>query len=285
MAHAQLTVAPSNLEQARAWDGDEGRYWAEHADEFDAALRAYQPTFLEAAALRPTDRVLDVGCGTGQTTLDVARLVTEGFVLGVDLSADMLAVARRRASTAGLGNVAFAQADAQVHPFEPASFDVVVGRTSAMFFGDRPAAFANLARALRPGGRLALLSWQPVAENEWLRCILGALAAGRDLPTPPPDAPGPFTLSDPETVRRLLLDTGYAEPRLVDLRRPMYFGPTAAAATDFMHGLNAWMLADLDDDGRRQALNALAATMAEHEGPDGVELGSATWLVTARRPR
>lgn len=283
MAHVQLTVAPSNEEQARAWDGDEGRYWADHADEFDAALRRYTPRFLDAARLSATDRVLDVGCGTGGTAVEAARRVPQGSVLGVDLSAAMLEVARRRSVGARLGNVTFEQADAQIHPFDAATFDVVLARTSAMFFGDRPAAFANLAQALRPGGRLVLLSWQPVARNEWIQRILGALAAGRDLPVPPPDAPGPFSLSDPEVVRTVLGRTGYVDVALSDLTEPMYFGPTAAQATAFMLGLNEWMLRDLDEARRRQAEEALAAVMAGAEGRDGVELGSATWLVTATR--
>lgn len=283
MAHVQLTVAPSNQEQARAWDGDEGRYWAGHADEFDAALRRYTPRFLDAARLSPADRVLDVGCGTGGTAVEAARRAPHGSVLGVDLSAAMLEVGRRRAVHAGLGNVTFEQADAQLHPFEPEAFDVVLGRTSAMFFGDRPAAFANLARALRPGGRLVLLTWQAVARNEWIQRILGAMAAGRELPVPPPDAPGPFSLSEPEVVRSLLEGTGYVDVALADLREPMYFGPTAARATAFMHGLNEWMLRELDDATRQRAVDALAEVMAQAEGPDGVELGSATWLVTATR--
>ncbi len=275
--------APSNREQAMAWDGDEGRYWAAHADRFDESLRAYQPTFLAAAELSPDDRVLDVGCGAGQTSIDAAQVATAGSVLGVDLSGAMLEVARQRASAAGLANVQFVQADAQVHPFEPASFDVVIGRTSAMFFGDPVAAFANLASALRPGGRLVLLVWQGIEHNEWIRCILGAMAAGRDLAPPPPGAPGPFALSQPDRVRSLLTGAGFDEPDLRDLRERMYFGPTPEEATTFMHGLNAWMLQDLDEVGRARALDALHRTMREHDGPDGVTFDSATWLITATR--
>lgn len=283
MVHAQLTVAPSNIEQARAWDGDEGRYWAQHADAFDAALRRYTPRFLEAAALSPTDRVLDVGCGAGGTAVELARLVPRGSVLGVDLSAEMLAVARRRAAVAGLGNVTFLQADAQVHPFEAAAFDVVAGRTSAMFFGDRLAAFTNLAGALRPGGRLVLLTWQPFAANPWVQRILGAYALGRDLPVPPPDAPGPFSLSDPSTVRSLLQATGYVDVAIEGLQEPMYLGSSVDEATGFMHGLNGWMVSELDEASQRRARDALAAVMADAEGPEGVELPSAAWLVTATR--
>jgi SAM-dependent methyltransferase len=278
-----VTIAASNTEQAAAWDGDEGRFWAEHADQFDASLRDYQPTFVEAAALSATDRVLDVGCGCGETSLDAARIVTSGSVLGIDLSGAMLDVARARARSAGVHNATFLQADAQVQEFAPAAYDVVLGRTSVMFFGDLPAALANLASALRPGGRIVLLVWQPFVHQEWLRCIFGALAAGRDLPPPPPDAPGPFALSEPDRVRAVLRAAGFERPELRDLRRRMHFGATAEQATAFMGEFNAWMLRDLDAERRAAALEALATTMREHEGPQGVGFDSATWLVTATR--
>jgi SAM-dependent methyltransferase len=288
MAHAQLAVAASNTEQARAWDGDEGRYWADHADEFDAALRAYQPAFMSAAAIDGGHAVLDVGCGTGQCSIEAALKVGSGVgsgqVLGVDLSEAMLEVARDRARAAGLTNVIFMQADAQVHPFIPQSFDTAIGRTSAMFFGDPAEGFANLFAALRPGGRLVLLVWQPLERNEWLQAILGALAAGRDLPAPPPGAPGPFALSQPARVQELLGAAGFSGVDLVSLERSIYFGPTAEDATSFMHGLNAWMLRDLGDAEQARALDALAETMRDHKGDRGVEFGSAMWLVTASRP-
>jgi SAM-dependent methyltransferase len=279
-----VNVAASNTEQAAAWDGDEGRFWAQHADQFDASLRDYQPVFVEAAALASTDSVLDVGCGCGETSLDAARIVTSGSVLGVDLSAAMLQVARTRARSSGLHNATFLQADAQVHEFAPATYDVVIGRTSAMFFGDLPAALANLASALRPGGRLVLLVWQPLARQEWLRCILGALAAGRDLAPPPPEAPGPFALSEPDRIHAVLGAAGFERPQLRDLRRRMHFGATAEEATAFLGEFNAWMLRDLDAERKAAALQALATTMREHERTEGVAFDSATWLVTATRP-
>lgn len=282
-APAPSGTASANAEQAVAWDGDEGRFWAEHADRFDASLRAQQPIFMTAAAIRADETVLDIGCGAGETSLDAARAATSGSVLGVDLSGPLLEVARARAAAAGLANVAFLQADAQVHPFAPGTFDVVIGRTSAMFFGDLEAGLANLARATRPGGRLVLLVWQGFGDNEWIQCILGAMAAGRALPPPPAGAPGPFSLSDPARVRALLTGAGYAEPELREVRERMYFGATADEATAFMHGFNAWMLADADEATRRRALDALATTMREHEGPDGVTFDSAMWLITATR--
>jgi hypothetical protein len=153
-----------------------------------------------------------------------------------------------------------------------------------MFFGDRPAAFTNIARALRPGGRLAMVAWQPVSENEWFREISTAMAAGRELPGPPPYAPNPFALSVPDEVRRLLISAGFEAPAFADLRAPMYFGPDATDAHRFIFDLTAWMLEGLDDAGRRRASENLHASTSAHVTERGVEYGSAMWLITATRP-
>lgn len=282
MAHPQLTrVAPENTEQARAWDGDEGDYWARHADKFDAALTHYMPRFIEVAGIRPADDVLDIGCGTGQTTLDVAR--TAHHVLGIDLSARMLDVARRRAADRGVTNVHFEQGDAQVHDFPAQSFDAMVSRTGTMFFGDPQAAFANIASALRPGARSTQLVWQRLADNEWVTAFNTAMAAGRDLPAPPPGAPNPFAFGDPDRLRAVLESAGWIDVHVEGLQAPMWFGPTADEASAFIGGLLAWMLEGLDEAAKQRALADLHRTMADHEGPDGVVFASATWLVTALR--
>ncbi|MEU2629771.1 MULTISPECIES: class I SAM-dependent methyltransferase [Kitasatospora] len=278
-----LHVDPSNAEQARAWDGDEGAFWAEHADRFDRSLRGYRTPLLEAAAVRPADRVLDVGCGAGEITCEVARRAAAGRGLGVDLSAAMLRIARRRAAEQGLANVGFEQADAQIHPFPPGEFDLVVSRTGTMFFADHAAAFATIARALRPGGRFVQLVWQARQSNEWFVALTTAMAAGRDMPGPPPDGPGPFSLSDPARVRRLLTGAGFAEPRVEALTAPMHFGADAADAHRFVSARLGWMLADLDDSGRARALADLWTTLRAHETSDGVLYPSATWLITAVR--
>jgi SAM-dependent methyltransferase len=276
-------VAPSNEAQRAAWDGDEGAYWAEHPDHFDRSIAAYHERLLAAAAIRSDDRVLDVGCGTGQTTRDAARAASKGTALGVDLSSRMLDEARRRAAGAGIANATFEQADAQVHPFDPHSFDVVISRTAAMFFGDLVAAFTNLGRALVPGGRLAMVVWQPLAVNEWIREISTALAAGRDLPAPPPDA-GPFALSRPERVREVLSSAGYADVELAGTEASMWFGHDVDDAHRFVLGLMGWMLEGLDDAGRARAGDDLRATMASHETADGVVFGSGAWTITAIHP-
>ncbi len=272
-----MSVTPSNTGQERAWNGAEGGLWAVHADLLEQMPARYDAPLLDAARITSGTRVLDVGCGTGSLTRAAARHAAPGPVVGVDLSAAMVDVARTRA--AGLANATFVHADAQVHPFPTAGFDVVVSRTGASFFGDAPAAFANLARATAPGGRLALLTWQAAARNEWFAEITGALA-GRAVAGPPPGVPGPFALADPDTVATLLGGAGFAEVQLADVCEPACFGADAAVARDLMADLLGWLLDGRDADAARAAL---LATMQAHAGPDGITFGSAAWLVTAVR--
>ncbi|MEU6181829.1 class I SAM-dependent methyltransferase [Streptomyces coeruleorubidus] len=281
MTGKTLQVAFGNREQARAWDGDEGAYWAQHADRFDRAVRAYTAHLLAAARIGPGDHVLDVGCGTGEVTRAAARRARAGRVLGVDLSQRMLDVARRRTAADGLGNAEFRQADAQVYPFDRAAFDVAVSRTGTMFFSDPVEAFGNLARALRPAGRLVQVVWQAPAHNEWFLAFTQALVAGRSLPTPPPEAPGPFSLADPDRVRTLLGEAGFTEPSFEALSAPMHFGDDDQDAFRFVAGLLDWMIEGLDPVRRDAALTDLRRTLREHRTRDGVLYRSVTWLITA----
>lgn len=278
-----VRIDPTNTDQARAWDGDEGAYWADNAERFDRSVAGYHRPFMAAARVSPSDRVLDIGCGTGQTTRDAARSAGAGTALGVDLSARMVAYARELATHEGVANAAFEQADAQVQPFTPESFDVAISRTGAMFFGNPVVALTNVARALRPDGRLVLLTWQALPANEWIRELSGALSAGRDLPMPPPGAPGPFALSDPDRVRTILTTSGFRDIELAPRSEPMWFGDDQDDAHRFVVGLLGWMLHDLDDDGRSRALDQLRSSLAAHESSEGVLYGSAAWTITATR--
>jgi len=276
-------IAPANADAGRAWNGPDGVYWAEHEAVFDASLARYRDAFLAAAGITARDRVLDIGCGNGETTRDAARIATSGSALGLDLSAPMVERARARAEEEGLTNVEFRQGDAQIYPFDPQTFDAAISRTGAMFFADPDAAFANIAGALRPGGRLTLLVWQPLPRNHWIREFAGALAAGREVPTPPPGAPGPFSLADADRARPLLSRAGFSQIVFEDARELMFFGRDAGEAFRFIvgQGFAKNLLGDLDDDARARALEALQATIDAHETPDGVLYPSAVWIITA----
>jgi SAM-dependent methyltransferase len=278
------TVA--NVEMAVAWDGDEGAHWAENSDRFDAAVARYDRHLQAAAGISAHDHVLDVGCGCGASTRLAAQLAVEGGALGVDLSARMLERARQRARDQGLTNAGFEQADAQVHPFEDGAFDVVISRFGGMFFADPVAAYTNISRALRPGGRLALLAWRRLADNEWLSVIRGALAAGRTLPEPPAGAPGPFGLAAPNDVRRILGSAGFDDIALDVVDEPGRLGADADDAFGFVRGLGITrgLLDGLDEATVAAALEDLRAELVAHDTGHGVLLDSSAWLITARRP-
>jgi SAM-dependent methyltransferase len=280
-----VSVDDSNVEQARSWDGDEGVYWTANADHFDRAVAAYHASLMSAASIVTGARVLDIGCGTGQTTREAARAAGSGVALGVDLSAQMIDLARHRAAEQGIDNALFEQADAQNHPFSPGSFDIAISRMGTMFFGDPGAAFANIGRAVRPGGRLAVVVWQGPEPNEWIRELSHALAAGRDLPGPRIGAPGPFAQADPGQVEAVLGAAGFSNIVLTPVRGAMWFGADAGEAHRFVCGLMGWMLNGLDQAGRQEALENLRATLCAHETGEGVVFDSAAWLIQAtRRP-
>ena len=277
-------AAASNTAQLIAWDGTEGQYWASHADDYDAGIAGYHQPLLELAAIGRGYMVLDVGGAAPVRPPATPRASPPKAPLSESTCPRRtLQVARARAEQAALPNVSFLQADAQVHRFEPATFDIAISRTGTMFFGDPAAAYANIAAALRPGGRVAFAVWGDRSENEWFTAFTGALSAGRDLPAPPPGAPHPFSMSDPDRVRRLLTDAGFNDIALSEARTPMTFGATAQLAHDFVLGQLGWLISDLDETRRRTALRALMQTMQDHESSEGVRFGSATWLISARR--
>ena len=278
-------ASPANEAMRQAWDGPEGANWSELAEGFERASTEHRQVLLRAAALAPGEDVLDLGCGNGALSLQAGAAVAPGRVVGIDLSSAMLANGRARAAAAGQGNVSFVHGDAQVYAFDPASFDVVVSNAGAMFFDDQDAAFTNLRASLRPGGRIVLLVWQVVGNNEWLTELRRALAMGRDLPTPPVGTPGPFGLADPDHTRDLLARTGYSNIRIEDVRPPMRVGDDVESAYAFLSrtGNTRGLLDDLGADDRIVALNNLRSVLAEHATPQGVVLGTASWLVTATR--
>ena len=278
-----LTIA--NVEMAQAWDGEEGDRWTEHAERYEATGERIWRRFLDARLVGTADRVLDIGCGTGKSTRDVARLASSGWALGVDLSARMLRRARERSEAEGIENIAFEQADAQVHTFGAGAFDVAISSFGAMFFNDPVAAFTNIARAVRPGGRLGLLSWRELQRNEWLVVLRGALAAGRTLPEPPVGAPGPFGLADPEQVRGILTAAGFADVELQPVDEPTKLGADADDAFSFVRtiGIVKGLTQDLDEGTTARLLDDLHAVLAAHQTDEGVLLGTSAWLVTARR--
>jgi len=285
MAEPQQARARANAEQAAEWDGPAGAHRTRHAAVFDAEDRPHNERFRAAAAVAPQDRVLDIGCGTGQTTRDAARAAVAGSALGVDLSAQMLEHARRVSRAEGLRNVSFEQADAQLHPFPAGAFDVAISRFGSMFFADPVAAFGNIGRALRPGGRLVLMVWQAREHNEWSTTIRETIAGGADLPPPPATGPHPFSLADQDVASGILTAAGFTGVGFDDVREPLYYGPDADVAVEVVSGLRSTrdLLAGLDAAAAEAAVGRLRALLAAHQTSSGVLFDARSWIISARR--
>ncbi|MFC9998944.1 class I SAM-dependent methyltransferase [Nocardia sp. NPDC127526] len=271
-----------NTAQSEAWNGYEGEHWAAHFDRYDAVNGGCNQPLLDAAAIGPADRVLDIGCGNGQLTRLAARRAASGAATGVDLSGPMLARARERASIEGLANVSFEQGDAQVHPFRAASFDAALSRAGIMFFADPVAAFTNVARALRPGGRLAFVTMPPLDGTDIGTVFTAAATHLDDFEVT--HAHGPF--ADPNRMRELLAAAGFIDIAFRYLEPDGIWGRDIADATEFIIGWGPVhyhrMRMNFGTDDAIRA--ALATALEPFVTPAGIRLRTAAWLVTATTP-
>jgi SAM-dependent methyltransferase len=275
-----------NEDQLTHWAGEGGDLWAAEQARLDRMLEPFIDDLLGALDPVPGERLLDVGCGSGALALAVAgRVAPDGEVVGVDLSPQMLAIARGRAADAAVP-ARFEQADAQTTALGDPPFDAWMSRFGVMFFDDPAAGFANLAAALRPGGRVAFTCWQELFDNEWL--FVPATAALEHVALPPLPAGNPagaFALADPERVQSLLAGAGLTDVELTPMSRPIRLGSDGEDATHYlMHTeLARILLAGADEATVARVRTSVAEALDARVGPDGVVLGGSTWLVTARR--
>jgi len=278
-----------NAEQIQYWNETSGPKWVAFHELIDAQILALGQRAMERARIAQGEHVLDVGCGCGSTTLELARRVgPTGSATGVDISSVMLEQARRAATQAGLKNAVFENADAQTHAFTPSRFDLVFSRFGVMFFAHPDVAFANLLKALRPGGRLAFITWQAVHLNPWMAVPMMAAAQHIQIPVPAnPHAPGPFAFADTERVRGILAAAGFTDLGFEELQDTV----TVAGGSDIDRTVQ--FLLQMGPTGaavRAAAAGALeAVTTAIREAlqpymtADGVRMEAAAWIVTGRR--
>jgi SAM-dependent methyltransferase len=282
-AGCSVGFVAANAQQAEDWNGASGREFIEQRERHQRMLSRLTAGLLAGARIQAGENVLDVGCGCGDVTILAARATGSGHVLGADFSRIQVAEARQLAASAGVANVRFEVADAQVHPFGAAVFDVVLSNFGVMFFEDPAAAFGNLRKALRCGGRLTFVCWRTRAKNPVFTTGFADGAAVLGLR----GVPGPgaaFSLADTGRVGALLRDADFGGIEFAKTDEPMLIGrdvddvleyerasPTAA---DILAGLSPAQAAELT----RQVRDRLAA----HASPDGVVMPGAAWLVTAR---
>ncbi|WP_437647416.1 class I SAM-dependent methyltransferase [Sorangium sp. So ce362] len=282
-----IKVSGPNADQIQYWNEVAGPKWVALHDVISAQIRPLGALAMDRAGLAAGERVLDVGCGIGDTTLELGRRVGPGgAVVGVDVSAPMLDRARAAALSAGAANVAFENADAQTAAL-PGPFDVLYSRFGVMFFADPAAAFANLRKALRPGARLAFVCWRSLQENPWL--FVPTLAVARHLPLPQPDphAPGPFAFADAARVGAILSRAGFVrvhhEP--IDRELSVAGGKSLDETVDFLLQMGPASAALRQTNAAPELVDRVRADLREaiapHAGPEGVRMGGAVWVVTA----
>ena len=277
-----------NAEQIVYWNETAGPKWVTLQDFLDAQIEPLGLTMMDLLNVAPGERVLDIGCGTGQTTVELARRVApSGDVTALDISAPMLEGARKRAVAAGIDNVAFVQADAQTHGFEAGAFDVCFSRFGIMFFADPTAAFANLRSALRPGGRLGFVCWQALPDNPWMAVPCAAALQHISLPKPTsPHAPGPFAFADADRVRGILDGAGFSDVAFTDHRTTLAVGGDLSIerAAEFLleMGPTGRALREADPALRPVVAAAVRDAIAPFHTPEGLRMDGAAWLVTAR---
>jgi len=270
----------ANVEMAEAWDGAEGAYWADNAPSFERTTGHFWARLRELVPVAPDERAIDIGCGNGASSCDLAQSAPDGGVLGIDLSQRMLENCRQRAAANGITNAEFVHGDAQVYAFEPGAATLAVSSFGCMFFADPVAAFRNIGTGLAGDGRIALLAWREFDRNEWVKSPRAALAP--ELPPPPPGV-GPFAWANADLAHAALSDAGFGDIDLTSLDGVADMGADVDAAYRFMSsvGFVRGLLEQVEPESRDERLARLRAELERRATPDGVVFPASAWLITA----
>jgi ubiquinone/menaquinone biosynthesis C-methylase UbiE len=289
----KIEVGGANAEQIEFWNGEAGSHWSERDDQMSRMLRPLGAEAIKRAAPESGEWVLDIGCGCGDTTVELARAVgSSGGALGVDISAPMLVTANQKIGSLAAelrDGLTFKLADASSHDFAPATFDLLFSRFGIMFFADPIAAFSNMRGALKPGGRLTFLCWGPVDQNDWIMVPMKAVRAHLPPPEPmEPRAPGPFAFADTAYVTDILQTAGFTDIEFETTEPTMKMGNGTSldASVEFFMELGPVSSGLIDQpESVKNAVRASVVAAITDRYRDGyVELLGKCWLVTARNP-
>jgi SAM-dependent methyltransferase len=276
---------PNDNEQAALWNGRAGRAWIDGQATLDRMFSAFEDLLADTVRNASARRVLDVGCGTGGTTLAAARAAgAQGECLGVDISQPMIAVARGRAEREG-STARFVAADVQTHAFEPARFDLVISRFGVMFFDDPVAAFTNLRRAASAGAPLQVIAWRSPAENPYMTTAERAAAPLLpDMPVRAPGAPGQFAFADRHRVASILQESGWTGIDIQPIDVDCAFPEKDLVGYFTRLGAVGQVLQDMDEATRRQVIGTVRAAFDPFVHGDEVRFTAACWMIGAKAP-
>jgi len=278
-----------NSQQIMEWNGAMGQRWATMQREIDGIVVPFGDAALKVASPQAGERVVDVGCGCGDTSIEIARTVgTAGAVLGVDVSQPMLDVARSRGELAELANLSFCEGDASNVALPP-NTDLLYSRFGVMFFSDPPQAFAHMRKALRAQGRCVFVCWRTPRENSWATTPLSAARAAMGATPAPgdPNAPGPFAFADDQRVRDILTKAGFDAISMTRFDAPVFLGatPRAAAENAARIGPVSRFVRETGIEHLPVVLAALEKTFVPLAASDGrIALNGSTWIVSATNP-
>lgn len=282
-------MPPDNSEQIAEWNGALGQRWVAMQREIDRIVVPFGDAALKAAAPQPGERVIDIGCGCGDTSVEIARIVGEaGAVLGIDVSQPMLEVARSRGALANLARLSFRDGDASEAEL-PANTDLLFSRFGVMFFSQPSQAFRHLRRSLRTGGRCVFVCWRAPRDNAWAMAPLSAARTAMGVTPAPadPDAPGPFAFADEERLRAILSGAGFAGIDVQRFDAAIILGatPRSAAESAVQIGPVSRFARELGAEHLPIILDAVERTFIQLAAPDGrVSLNGSTWIASATNP-
>jgi SAM-dependent methyltransferase len=278
-----------NSEQIAEWNGELGQRWVAMQAEIDRIVVPFGDAAIDLAAPQPGERVIDVGCGCGDTSIEIARRVgASGAVLGIDVSQPMLEVARSRGALANRAHLAFRDGDASAAEL-PVNQDLLFSRFGVMFFGQPSAAFRHLRNSLRMGGRCVFVCWRAPRDNPWTMVPLSAARKAMGVTPPPadPNAPGPFAFADEERLRGILADAGFDAIELQRFDASLAIGATPRAAAEIAAqvGPVSRFVREAGAEHLPVIVDAVEQALVPFAAPDGcVTLGGSTWLVSASNP-
>jgi ubiquinone/menaquinone biosynthesis C-methylase UbiE len=277
-----------NIKQKQFWSGAGGDVWVDKQREMDIMLNPLGERVIQGLDLKEETKILDIGCGCGATTLEIAKLVNQGEVFGVDISEPMLERATQTASDMALTNISYQVKDVQVDEMPNNYFDIAFSRFGVMFFEDPFEAFNNINHSLKDDGQLSFVCWQHASLNPWQSLSIQVIKEFLDLPAPPPKSPGPFAFEDKSYIEEILNASGFRDIEIKDNQEDivMFSGKSIREACEDYLTINpvvTEMLKNSPSELREEILEALIGKFSNYHKDDGLLFPSATWIVTAKK--